>query len=224
MKAKLIKVLCASVCVALVGLAWSAGPPADRPASPRSLPTDGLPPFGMLDDNGILIPVPGVIPPRPAGAPSTAVAAHAVVGAGLSLDLATQAVRAAVDACAKDGFLIAAAVIDSAGNPRATLMAEGSDGSIFVAMRKAVTALAYRLPSSEVSARLPRDEALLKRMTPVMFIAGGGLPIARGGEFIGAIGSSGAHGQGPIGRQDELCAQAGLASIQGQLDPAKPGD
>jgi uncharacterized protein GlcG (DUF336 family) len=61
-------------------------------------------------------------------------------------------------------------------------------------------------------------------MTPVMFIAGGGLPISRGGEIIGAIGSSGAHGQGLIGRQDELCAQAGLASIQAQLDRTTPGD
>jgi uncharacterized protein GlcG (DUF336 family) len=224
MEGRLIRVVWAGVGVALIGLAWGAGPPADRPASPRSLPTDGLPPFGMLDDNGILIPVPSVIPPRPTGAPSTVVATHPVIASGLSLDLATQAVRATVDACAREGYLIAAAVIDSAGKPRATLMAEGSDGSIFVAMRKAVTALTYRMPSSEVSARLPRDEALLKRMTPVMFIAGGGLPISRGGEIIGAIGSSGAHGQGPIGRQDELCAQAGLASIQAQLGRPTPGD
>lgn len=217
MGSKLIQVMCAVSGAAIIGLAWSAAPPVDRPASPRSLPTDGLPPFGMLDDSGRLIPVPSAMPARPDRATPPVVPARPAIVAGLSLDMATRAVRAAVDACARDGYLIAATVIDSAGNPRASLMAEGSAGSIFVAMRKAVTALGYRMPSSEVSALLPQDEALLKRMTPVMFIAGGGLPILRGGEVVGAIGSSGAHGQGPIGRQDEICAQAGLDSIRVQL-------
>ena len=35
----------------------------DKPASPRSLPADNLPPFGMLDDSGHLVPT----PPIPAG-------------------------------------------------------------------------------------------------------------------------------------------------------------
>src|ERR1022692_5069082 len=30
----------------------------DRPASPRSLPANNLPPFGMLDDDGTLVPEP----------------------------------------------------------------------------------------------------------------------------------------------------------------------
>jgi uncharacterized protein GlcG (DUF336 family) len=220
MKTKLINAACLMAGAAAVGLSWSAGAPADPPASPRSLPTDGLPPFGMLDDKGQLIPVPTVFPSPAATATPSAAPARPVIPAGPSLDFATQAVRAAVDACAKEGFQIAAAVIDSAGNPRATLMAEGSRGSIFVAMRKAVTSLAYRMPSSEVNARLPKDEALLKRMTPVMFIAGGGLPIMRNGELIGAIGSSGAHGKGPIGTQDEICSQAGLNSIKARLQTA----
>ena len=35
----------------------------DKPATPRSLPGDNLPPFAMLDDGGRLVPV----PPLPAG-------------------------------------------------------------------------------------------------------------------------------------------------------------
>jgi uncharacterized protein GlcG (DUF336 family) len=55
-----------------------------------------------------------------------------------------------------------------------------------------------------------------------MFISGGGLPIWRGNELIGAIGSSGAHGAGPIGQLDEVCARAGLEKIQSRLRvPAK---
>lgn len=62
------------------------------------------------------------------------------------------------------------------------------------------------------------DKAMMTRMTPVMFISGGGLPIWRGKELIGAIGSSGAHGEGPIGQLDEVCAQAGLAKIKESLE------
>jgi len=34
----------------------------DKPASPRSLPADNLPPFGMLDDAGHLVPAPPIPP------------------------------------------------------------------------------------------------------------------------------------------------------------------
>ncbi|HMK84561.1 MAG TPA: hypothetical protein VK437_01270, partial [Steroidobacteraceae bacterium] len=44
-------------------LAVGDSPFHDQPASPRSLPADNLPPFGMLDDSGHLVPT----PPMPAG-------------------------------------------------------------------------------------------------------------------------------------------------------------
>jgi uncharacterized protein GlcG (DUF336 family) len=220
MKRILINALC--VITALVSLypASAVGPEDDKPASPRSLPTDALPPFGMLDDHGHLVPVPS--PAALAAAAGTAAPAAPAVAPGPSLELATQGARAAVEACAKQGVAVAVAVIDSQGKPRAMLMAEGSIGSVFVAMRKAVAALSFRVPTSELSAKLQQNKALLARMTPVMFISGGGLPIWRGNELIGAIGSSGAHGAGPIGQLDEVCARAGLEKIQSRLRvPAK---
>ncbi|HTC51924.1 MAG TPA: heme-binding protein [Steroidobacteraceae bacterium] len=220
MKRILINALC--VITALVSLypAFAVGPEDDKPASPRSLPTDALPPFGMLDDHGHLVPVPS--PAALAAAAGTAAPAAPAVAPGPSLELATQGARAAVEACAKQGVAVAVAVIDSQGKPRAMLMAEGSIGSVFVAMRKAVAALSFRVPTSELSAKLQQNKALLARMTPVMFISGGGLPIWRGNELIGAIGSSGAHGAGPIGQLDEVCARAGLEKIQSRLRvPAK---
>jgi uncharacterized protein GlcG (DUF336 family) len=220
MKRILINALC--VITALVSLypAFAVGPEDDKPASPRSLPTDALPPFGMLDDHGHLVPVPS--PAAIAAAAGTAAPAAPAVAPGPSLELATQGARAAVEACAKQGVAVAVAVIDSQGKPRAMLMAEGSIGSVFVAMRKAVAALSFRVPTSELSAKLQQNKALLARMTPVMFISGGGLPIWRGNELIGAIGSSGAHGAGPIGQLDEVCARAGLEKIQSRLRvPAK---
>ncbi len=220
MKRILINALC--VITALVSLypAFAVGPEDDKPASPRSLPTDALPPFGMLDDHGHLVPVPS--PAALAAAAGTAAPAAPAAAPGPSLELATQGARAAVEACAKQGVAVAVAVIDSQGKPRAMLMAEGSIGSVFVAMRKAVAALSFRVPTSELSAKLQQNKALLARMTPVMFISGGGLPLWRGNELIGAIGSSGAHGAGPIGQLDEVCARAGLEKIQSRLRvPAK---
>lgn len=187
-------------------------------ASPRSVVTDALPPFGMLDENGTLIPVPkpSELPTAMLAMPSTESAKPRHVS-GPSLDLATEAARAAVDACAKRGFKIAVAVVDAEGKPRVTLMAESSEGSVFVAMRKAAATLAFRLPSSAIGASIQRDKAMLARMTPVMFISGGALPIWREKELIGAIASSGAHGPGPIGTEDEICAQAGLDKIKKRL-------
>ena len=68
----------------------------DKPASPRSLPADNLPPFGMLDDNGHLIPT----PPIPAGALHRGAGSPPESTArGPSLVLAVEAARGAVAAC-----------------------------------------------------------------------------------------------------------------------------
>jgi uncharacterized protein GlcG (DUF336 family) len=216
MKRILINALCLGIALLPLYPVFAAGPEDDKPASPRSLPTDNLPPFGMLDADGHLVPV-----PSPAAMAAAAAAAPPAPpprpAPGPSLALAMQGARAAVEACAKQGVAVAVAVIDSQGKPRAMLMAEGSIGSVFVAMRKAVAALTFRMPTSELGAKLETDKALVARMTPVMFISGGGLPIWRGKELIGAIGSSGAHGAGPIGQLDEVCARTGLETIQSGL-------
>ena len=217
MKRTLINALGVALTVLPLCAALAAGPEDDKPASPRSLPTDNLPPFGMLDDKGHLIPVPSPAEMARAAASGHPTAPPRAPAPGPSLDLATKAVRAAVDACAKQGVAIAAAVVDSEGKPRAMMMAEGSMGSVFVAMRKAVAAVTFRIPTSELGAKVQKDPAMLARLTPVMFITGGGLPIWRGKELIGAIGSSGAHGEGPIGQLDEMCARAGLEAITPNL-------
>ena len=191
---------------------------ADKPASPRSLPTDELPPFGMLDDAGKLIPLPTLPPPpAPTGA---AAESPTPTQAGISMDVAIAGARAALNACTAQNVRIAVAVVDARGKPRALLMQEGSEGSVFVAMRKAQAALAFGSPSSQVGAKLKQDPALLSKITPAMFVAGGALPIFNNNVLLGAIASSGAHGGGPVGSQDENCAQAGLRSITGRLAPA----
>jgi uncharacterized protein GlcG (DUF336 family) len=206
---------CGIVAVACSGvLAAAESPFHDQPASGRSLPGDNLPPFEMLDDAGRVVPA----PPMPAAAlrrgPGSAPESSA---RGPTLDLALEAARAAVASCAASGYRIGVTVIDSAGEARAMLSADGADGShVFVAMRKALAALAFNMPSSALSAHLAGDQALLARVTPAMFIAGGALPIMAGDALIGAIGASGAGGA-VLGQQDETCALAGLNRIRSRL-------
>jgi uncharacterized protein GlcG (DUF336 family) len=188
--------------------AWSAGAPFhDKPASAQSLPADNLPPFGMLGADGKLIPA----PPIPAGGLHRGFgSAPESTAAGPSLSEAIAAARSAIQACERAGYRVGATVIDSAGEARAMLTADGSDGShVFVAMRKALTALEFNMPSSRASEIVPIDQALLDRVTPAMFVEGGALPIVVAKHTVGAIGVSGAGGL-PIGHQDEVCAAAGL--------------
>ena len=201
-------------CAAAVLAASAALPDSvfhDKPASPASLPADNLPPFGMLGADGKLVPVPPLPPGglhRGPGSPPESTAA------GPTLSVAIAAARAARDACTGAGYRVGVTVIDSAGEARAMLTADGSDGShVFVAMRKALTALKFEMPSSKAHEVVPKDAALLARVTPNMFVEGGALPIVAAGRVIGALGVSGAGGE-PIGHQDEVCAQAGIRTFK----------
>ena len=188
------------------GVALAAtGPFGDKPAGPQSLPGDNLPPFNMLDEQGRLRPMPRLDGPlhRPGGPPESS-------AEGPSLAAANRMALAAVRACSRQGYRVGVAVVDSAGEARAMLTADGADGShVFVAMRKAITALAFRVPSSDAARRIASGQAPLAKVPPAMFVMGGALPIYRRGRLIGAIGSSGAAGS-PPGAKDEECAAAGL--------------
>lgn len=184
----------------------------DKPVSARSLPADNLPPFRMLDDSGHLVPIPDLPPGalhRGAGSPPESTAL------GPSLAASIQAAERAVKSCGTAGYRVGVAVIDSAGEARAMLTADGSDGShVFVAMRKALTALAFETPSSQAAEAVQKDHALLSKVKPNMFVMAGAVPIVKKGVTIGAIGVSGAGGM-PFGHQDEACAIEALRNLQG---------
>jgi len=201
------------ICAAFLTSALAQAPggrPPDKPASPASLPGDTLPPFGMLDGTGKLVPPPQWLSEMArSGAKRPAVSTR-----GPALSLAVEAARAAVDTCAAGGYYIGASVIDTSGQPRAMVEAEGSDGGhVYVAVRKALVALTFKMPSSKASEIVPADTALLARVTPNMFVMEGAVPLIVGNEVIGAIGASGAAG----GNQDEVCAIAGLNKIKERI-------
>lgn len=182
----------------------------EQPSGPRALPGDNLPPFAMLDDAGQLpapppLP-PGVHLPKPHDPPET-------TAPSLSLDDAMRVARAAVASCGSAGYRVGATVVDSEGQARAMINADGADGShVFVAMRKAIVTTTFNLSSAQAREAIAEDPVMLKRVTAAMFVEGGAVPILRAGKLIGAIGVSGAAGM-PIGHQDEVCAAAGLAAL-----------
>jgi hypothetical protein len=120
----------ASVVLALVlfsvaALGQAGQRPPDKPASPASLPGDTLPPFGMLDSSGTLVPQ----PTRPAGGAARGNAPAQRRGPvntrGPEMALAIEAALAAVESCETQGFYIGASVIDTSGQPRAMVESNG---------------------------------------------------------------------------------------------------
>ncbi len=181
------------------------GPFGDKPAGPQSLPGDNLPPFNMLDAKGNLIPMPALKGPlhKGEGPESTA--------PGPNLEESVRMATAAVKDCQAKGAHVGVAVIDSVGEARAALTADTSDGShIFVAHRKALTALVFGTTSLKANQDVWAGKAPKSKVTADMFVMGGAVPIHRDGKLIGAIGVSGAAGGSPPGKGDEDCAYAGL--------------
>ena len=81
-----------------------------------------------------------------------------------------------------------------------------SPRSYDIAMRKAATVVASRLATSAYGAQL-KDGKVKEVPNGITFA--GGVPIMRGGEFIGAVATSGVQAI-----QDEQVSQAGANAIQ----------
>jgi len=191
------------------GAAAAAAHPGDLPPDLQALPGDRLPPFGMLDQNGRLKPQPAGPPPGAGRGGNDPARPHSTVPAP-SLDVAIEGARAAIADCKARGRRGAVAVVDSAGEVRAVLTADGEDGSHgFVAQRKTLAALEFQVSSAEAKDMVAKNPDLVARVTPAMFVQFGAIPITSRGEIIGAIGYSGGD--------DVNCATAGWKVIQSRL-------
>lgn len=138
----------------------------------------------------------------------------------LSAALASEAVTAAVAACAKQGYKVTAAVVDADGVVQAVLRGDGASMTTLPAARdKAFTAFMLGAPRNEdssgaIASRMggsPSAGGLAK--LPHILLLQGGLVIRGGGEAIAAIGVGGAPG----GNLDEGCAKAGVDAISDRL-------
>lgn len=149
----------------------------------------------------------------PAAAPATTVKADTAnrnlqQTTHLTLDAATKAAQAALDAAKKENQRVAVSVVDRDGNTILTLRGDGSGPQAYEsAEKKAYTAVSWNAPTSELAERLAQAPNL-KDIPGTLFLAGGA-PVQVKGAPVAGIGVAGA----PSGDLDEKFAQAGVAAL-----------
>jgi uncharacterized protein GlcG (DUF336 family) len=131
----------------------------------------------------------------------------------LSLDTALRIGQAAIDKCRKEGVQITVTVIDRGGDAQVVLRDTlAMDVSVPISMKKAYTAMEFNSPTSAMEDRFKGAYNVPK--IAELVVSAGGIPINIGGNIMGGIGVSGA----PSGLTDEMCAKAGLAAVQDDLE------
>ena len=144
--------------------------------------------------------------PVPAPPPAQ-VPAAAPVPQALSYEMAVQVIDAAEAEARTNKWNVTIVVVDAAGMPVVLRRLTGaSPRSYDIAMRKAATVVATKLTTADYGAQL-KTKAVAEVPNGIAFA--GGVPIMRGGEFIGAVGTSGVQAI-----QDEQISKAGASVIK----------
>ncbi|MBW4047144.1 MAG: heme-binding protein [Proteobacteria bacterium] len=131
-------------------------------------------------------------------------------------EIALKAALAAKEACQKQNWQVTVAVTDPSGLPLVLLRDRYAGWhTVDAAIGKARTAASWRESTTSIAERAKKpgsgDEAIVH--LPGVVVIGGGMPIEAGGQRVGAIGVSGA----PNGGNNDTCAKAGIAAIEGEL-------
>lgn len=130
----------------------------------------------------------------------------------LNLDSAKKLIAAAENTASKLNIPVCIAIVDDSGNLIAQhKMDNALLISISASLNKAYTAIALKLPTSEVYELVQPGKPFygLESIEPGrLCVFGGGIPIIKNGHYIGAIGISGGTSE-----QDILIAQSAISSI-----------
>ena len=133
----------------------------------------------------------------------------------LTPDTALKAAQAALARCRADGFQVAVAVVDRMGVGQVLLRDRfAGPHTPDMATAKAWTAVSFRTNTTDLAANTASGPSSGVRHRPGVAAVGGGLMIEAGGSLLGAIGVSG----GPGGKEDDVCAAAGIAAIKDSLE------
>jgi uncharacterized protein GlcG (DUF336 family) len=134
----------------------------------------------------------------------------------LTPETALVAAKAALEACRKEGYQVAVAVVDRAGLTQVFLRDRFAGAhTVEVATNKAWTAASFRTSTLSLAAETQAGRPMSGiRGIPRMLAVGGGVLIEGGGNVFGAIGVSGAPG----GEADDACAQAGIKAISDAIE------
>jgi len=141
-------------------------------------------------------------------------AADVVSDKSIGMDLARDIANEAVMACRKDGYHVAAVVVDRHANMRAALRDDlASRFTLEIAERKAnMTVMAWTDSGRFRSARGDIRQEL--NHINGLIVMTGGIKIISGGFNLGAVGVSGAPG----GEKDEACAKKALKKLQERIE------
>ena len=134
----------------------------------------------------------------------------------LTPDTALKAAQAALKKCRDSGYQVAVAVVDRMGVVQVLLRDRfAGPHTPDMASAKAYTAVSFRTNTTELAeATQPGRPQSGIRHRPGVAAVGGGLMIEAGGSLLGGIGVSGAPG----GKEDDLCAAAGIEAIREDIE------
>ena len=125
----------------------------------------------------------------------------------LTYEMAVQVIDAAEAEARNNKWNVTIVVTDAAGVPVVLRRLTGASPRSFdIASRKAATVVASKLTTADYGAQL---KAGTIKEVPNGITFAGGVPIMRGSEFIGAVGTSGVQAI-----QDEQISKAGAAVIK----------
>ncbi len=125
----------------------------------------------------------------------------------MTYEMAVQIIAAAEAEARKNKWNVTIVVTDAAGMPVVLRRLTGaSPRSYDIAMRKAATVVAAKMTTAEYGAKL-KEKAVTEIPNGITFA--GGVPVMRGTEFIGAVGTSGV-----TAAQDEIISKAGAGVIK----------
>lgn len=146
-------------------------------------------------------------PAAPAAPAAPQAPAAPAVPQALTYEMAVQVIDAAEAEARKNKWNVTIVVTDAAGIPVALRRLTGaSPRSYDIATRKAATVVASKLTTADYGAQL---KAKTVTEVPNGITFAGGVPIMRGSEFIGAVGTSGV-----TAAQDEIISKAGASVIK----------
>jgi glc operon protein GlcG len=132
-------------------------------------------------------------------------------GMSVGLDNAKKVANAAIAEARKNMFMMAVAVVDTAGNLVYFEKMDGTQtGSVNVAIEKARSAVLFKRPTKAFQDVVAQGGVGLRILgLPGAVPVDGGTPLTEAGKIIGAIGVSGGTSE-----QDGQCAQAGASVLK----------
>ncbi len=132
----------------------------------------------------------------------------------MSMELARDIAQRAVEACRRQGYQVAAVVVDRGGAPQVVMRdLYAARFTIEIAEKKANAVVLAGVSSAEFRRNRADIRAEMNHVTGIL-VLDGGLPIRAAGTLLGAIGVSGAPG----GEKDEACARQALDSVFDRLE------